>query len=343
MKLKLENSIIGQGDEEIDTSQNELSTSTSMFINNLFDMSEVENEVSCEEVTAAVEVTEIVNNDTSMMSIMDELFHIAFDIASGHDDDEVQAKENCKSAEESCYSFLEDAYDDDSQDVAFYIDNSEMPPVNDSKGLECGDMPCNFAKLISLQLNEEEKLEKSNVARFENAYLSLNRDYDQCSDDGDPILQDPKGLLMQDVELLTASTSDENLSSRRASENARKQLAAVSGVSGVSGSRKSRGSLVSRCRSQGARLLACLRGWWRRKTPGKRKEGRAQGSIRGMCPLSPDARRRAASLLDSRQMYASGVPHSVVWKFNTVNEALVNSSRWKEYTFEGKPENCGEY
>lgn len=36
-------------------------------------------------------------------------------------------------------------------------------------------------------------------------------DYDQCSDDdGDPVLQDTKGMSMQEVVLMADNTSDEN-------------------------------------------------------------------------------------------------------------------------------------
>lgn len=39
-------------------------------------------------------------------------------------------------------------------------------------------------------------------------------DYEQCSDDdGDPVLQDPKGMTLQEVELMTACTSEDNLTS----------------------------------------------------------------------------------------------------------------------------------
>lgn len=74
------------------------------------------------------------------------------------------------------------------------------------------------------------------------------------------------------------------------------------------------------------------------------QESRVPGSVRGLCPLSPDARRRAASLLDQRRL-GSPTPSSqhLVWKFNTVSEALVNSSRWKNYTFDVTPDECGEY
>lgn len=38
-------------------------------------------------------------------------------------------------------------------------------------------------------------------------------DYDQCSDeDGFPVLQDPKEMILQEIELLTANTSHDNLS-----------------------------------------------------------------------------------------------------------------------------------
>lgn len=91
---------------------------------------------------------------------------------------------------------------------------------------------------ISLQQHTEEAkdatIKKDDVAFYENTYLTLNRkchissnnvfcpiycyvnieipgDYDQCSDDdGDPVMQDTKGMSMQEVELMTMRTSDEN-------------------------------------------------------------------------------------------------------------------------------------
>lgn len=73
------------------------------------------------------------------------------------------------------------------------------------------------------------------------------------------------------------------------------------------------------------------------------QENRIPFATRGLCPLSPDARRRAASLLDQRLLRSPSPNRGAVWKFNTVNEALVHSSRWKGYTFDVKPEECGEY
>lgn len=66
------------------------------------------------------------------------------------------------------------------------------------------------------------------------------------------------------------------------------------------------------------------------------------GNVIGMCPLSPDARRRASSLLDNRLLRSPSPCRAVIWKFNTVNESLVNSNYWKEYTFDPKSEGCAE-
>lgn len=73
------------------------------------------------------------------------------------------------------------------------------------------------------------------------------------------------------------------------------------------------------------------------------QENRVPFAARGLCPLSPDARRRAASLLDQRLLRSPSPSRDVVWKFNTVNESFVHSSRWKGYTFDVKPDECGEY
>lgn len=61
------------------------------------------------------------------------------------------------------------------------------------------------------------------------------------------------------------------------------------------------------------------------------QDPRVCGSIRGLCPLSPDARRRASSLLDQRNLHTPSPSRPIVWKFNTVNEAIVHSSRWRDF------------
>ncbi|XP_028172214.1 uncharacterized protein LOC114361411 [Ostrinia furnacalis] len=340
-----ETSFIGQGDEENDLRQNELTKSTSMFINHLFDMSEVERVIICDDND-----TENIRCDSNdllteaMTKIMESYVNTALGIAFGEDLTTIEPTgQKSPSTEHSGYSFLSDAFTADfGKDMAFCEDNE---PTNKDYG--CTSVVTEITEEVEQQGNEK-SMKNDDVAFYENTYLTLNRDYDQCSDDdGDPILQDTKCMSMQEVELMAMPTSDEN--SPRIEEPVQhksiEELAATSAAAvsaSASGSRKS--GLVQRCRTQGARLLACLRGWWRRKTPGKRREVRVPGSVRGLCPLSPDARRRAASLLDQRKLCSSppSAQH-VVWKFNTVSEALVNSSRWKNYTFDVNPDECGEY
>ncbi|XP_047521004.1 uncharacterized protein LOC125060248 isoform X2 [Pieris napi] len=178
-------------------------------------------------------------------------------------------------------------------------------------------------------------INKRDFARYEKAFLTLNRDFEQYSDDDEePVLQDPKGLNLQEIELMTRDSSKDTSPVK---EVKKKEFAAVSGVSSSAfGSKKS--SIVRRCKTQGARLMACLRSWWwRRKIPGKRRESRVSDSRRGVCPRSPEARRRAASLLDERQLRSPSPTRSVIWKFNTINEALVHSTQWKEFNSDMKP------
>lgn len=52
--------------------------------------------------------------------------------------------------------------------------------------------------------------------------------------------------------------------------------------------------------------------------------------IRSPCPASPRSRKRAMSLLNKRKVDGGTPDHCVLWKFNTVNESLVDSKRWKD-------------
>ncbi|XP_075975913.1 uncharacterized protein LOC142976436 [Anticarsia gemmatalis] len=344
LKCRSATSFIGQGDEDPEMRQNELAKSTSMFINHLFDMSEVE-------TVTVRDDPEIVQNNSeaneqltqAMTMIMDSYINTAMGIASKVPPQSVDGGTSAERSSETEYSFLSDAFAADfGTDIAF----TSLPGVDDaiaSSHYEASHIVPAVQIIEISDENIEECMKRNDVTRFENAYLTLNRDYEQCSeDDGNVILDDPKGMTLQEVELLTANTSDDELSAHDETElhvkcEKSKELTAISAVSAVS-----KKSLVSRCRSQGARLLSCLRGWWRRRTPGKRKEHqhRIQGAVHGLCPLSPDARRRAASLLDQRLLRSPSPSRAVVWKFNTVNEALVKSSRWKDYTFDAKPDDC---
>ncbi|KAI5631669.1 hypothetical protein NE865_15628 [Phthorimaea operculella] len=375
IRSKPDNSFIGQGDEEINM------VKKMKYIDiGKEDKSHSEEEIEQQEEVIILDNEVQMFSSNMMASLMNTLFEAAFATSEQQDDaGEVEEiteggeyvllrprletseisiteiddeDEKLKDHVDYCYSFA-----DNGNNVAFYIeedleDNATSVPDIDKVEAEIvvvqaeiHDVAENLdASIETISDEEAEKEAKLESTRYEDAYLTLNRDYEQCSDDeGDPVLQDPK-VPMQEVELLVASTEEEDTnSSYREAEEERKQLAATSAISGASSSRiKSRVSLVSRCRTQGARLLSCLRGWWRRKTPGKRKEARAPGSTRGICPLSPHARRRASSLLDQRKTYSPLQSRSVVWKFNTVNEALVNSSKWKDYAFDANADGCGE-
>ncbi|KAM3967132.1 uncharacterized protein ACR2FA_011985 [Aphomia sociella] len=335
-KLKMESNLIGQGDEEFPTHDNELTKSTSTFFNHLFDMSDVEHVTMSEDDDMLTTNSESDLHVQDISNILECYLNAALSIVSAgevHDNESQVTKHSSSSFDCSSYSLLSDAFiNDGSKETAISI-NEVISNINVKPEI--------MQQIKENDLKSDGNDEKNDTLFYENAYLSLNRDYEQCSEeDGDPVLQDVKGLSLQEVELMTAHTSEADLFPDQTPLPKPKDLNATSVVSALaSGSRKS--SLVHRCRTHGARLLACLRGWWRRKTPGKRKEWR--GSVRGLCPLSPDARRRASSLLNQSRMRSPSPSRSVVWKFNTINEGVVNSSRWKEYAFDIRPDECGEY
>ncbi|CAK1579378.1 unnamed protein product [Parnassius mnemosyne] len=344
--------LIGQGDEDIHSEGDifqdlsGLRKSTSTFINRLFDMSDVEyihddsdlaqnnlstNESLTEDIIKIVElcVESALNSDiyvqnTPQNTILDE------------------SVEKSPNSNHSSYSFLDDAFSNNvDKNIAFYIDGD----VATNSKIDINYYKYNayenterliFSELLQTNVNVNETIQR-NVALYENAYATLNRDYEQYSDEEDFVHQDSKSLALQEVELSAKNTSPVELPT---CDNECKELAATSAVSASVVSRKS--GLVKRCRLQGARLLSCLRGWWwRRKLPGGRKEPRIPGALRGQYPLSPSTRVRAASLLDHRRILSPSLSRSNVWKFNTINETVVNSAHLKEYAFE-KLE-CNEY
>ncbi|CAH2085552.1 unnamed protein product [Euphydryas editha] len=297
-KPRNETSFMGQGDEDLEVRGYELRKSTSMFITHLFDMSHVEH-------MSTTDADVMQDRNTKSEELLADVKNI--ESKQKHNKNQLNTDEESlksKSEENSSYSILNDAV------------CSEIP-----KDLTFPNKTCLFNETI-------EKMDDNDLALYENAYLTMNRDYEQYSEEEEeePVLQDPKAALMHEVDLI-ASTSNENATSCQD----KKGLNATSGLlSSGTGSRKS--NIVRRCRNQGAKLLSCLKGWWwRRKLLGKRKEPCVCGSIRGLCPLSPDARRRATSLLDQRNLRTPSPSRSIVWKFNTVNEAIVNSSRWKDF------------
>ncbi|XP_045767563.1 uncharacterized protein LOC123868926 [Maniola jurtina] len=312
IKSRNESVIIGQGDEEFEESNTELRKSTSMIINHLFDMSNVIEHVHICNQTEVVPINrgsdrnEFLIND--MTKIMDSYVDNALNIVFGQESQEDNSQEiyyETSVSDKSSYSFLSD-YPDIPKDVFFNVTDEVV-------GEETGN-----EELAEIE-NKKKKI-NTEVAFYENAYLTLNRDYEQYSEDDEPVLQDPKAIPLQEVELLTANTSSEDIEPSQV----KKELASSGMPTSEAGSRKS--SLVRRCRIQGARMLSCLRRWWwRRKLPGRRKVPCAPGSLRGLCPLSPDARRRAASLLDQRHLRTPSPSTSMVWKFNTVNEALTRA------------------
>ncbi|CAF4829770.1 unnamed protein product [Pieris macdunnoughi] len=304
-----DHTLIGQGDEEFIGDTDE-SKSTSMFITHLFDMSDVERDMSFNEPALAQnEPNNLIM--IAMKKIMDSFVDSAMNSAFGNENRDTDIKESSDTITSS-YSFLDDATHEEIMQNTIRHDEtySKMPDVDAT-------------------------INKQDFARYEKAFLTLNRDFEQYSDDDEePVLQDPKGLNLQEIELMTRDSSKDTSPVK---EVKNKEFAAVSGVSSSAlGSKKS--SIVRRCKTQGARLMACLRSWWwRRKIPGKRRESRVSDSRRGVCPRSPEARRRAASLLDERQLRSPTPTRSVIWKFNTINEALVHSTQWKEFNSDMKP------
>ncbi|CAH0723734.1 unnamed protein product, partial [Brenthis ino] len=334
-KRKNEASIIGQGDEEFEVKNHELRKSTSMFINHLFDMSDVERVIICEEPCVQDTIMSDENLPGILKKIVESYVESAVDIAFARQIDELgkNAEKSLQISEHSSYSFLEDAYFAEINKDFMIYEYPQNQGHKESIKWKTENINCEVEEYSEIRYNERNDIEP--VKMYEDAYLTLNRDYEQYSEEEEPVLQDPKSISLQEVELITTNTPS-NVTPRQDE----KALVAVSGVS-TSGTRKS--SLARRCRIQGARLLSCLRGWWwRRKLLGRRKAITTElyilqkvhaGSIRGLCPLSPDARRRASSLLDQRNLRTPSPSRSVAWKFNTVNEALVHSSRWKDFGY----------
>ncbi|CAG4970492.1 unnamed protein product [Parnassius apollo] len=310
-----------------------LRKSTSTFINRLFDMSDVEyihddsdlaqkalstNDSLTEDIFKIVELcveSALVSDIYVQNTILDD------------------GVEKSPSSNQSSYSFLDDAFSSNiDKNIAFYIDDD----VTTNSKVDINDYKYNTYENTEASVNVNETIQR-NVALYENAYATLNRDDEQYSDEEDFVHQDSKSLALQEVELSVKNTSPVKLPT---CDNECKDVATTSAVSASLVSRKS--GLVKRCRLQGARLLSCLRGWWwRRKLPGGRKEPRVPGALRGQYTLSPSARIRAASLLDHRRILSPSLSRSNVWKFNTINESVVSSAHLKEYAFQ-KPE-CNEY
>ncbi|KAG6441327.1 hypothetical protein O3G_MSEX001754 [Manduca sexta] len=332
-----ESNFIGQGDEEIDLEQGHLANSTSVFINNLFDMSEVEHVIFCDDNIAKhiTESNELLTQ--TMTKIMESYINTALGIAfEEHPVNYGVSEIPSRSTEYSEYSFLGDAIPADiTKNIGFCIQentkcvNEHSGDVAATSTMHNPEVSMNAVEEFYVDVNKGDE-----VALYENTYLTLNRDYEQYSDDGEPILQDPKELTLQEIELMTANTSENDLAHSLEEKEKPEEPITIPAISGVQSASRKVG-LVRRCRDQGARIWSRLRGWWRRKTPGKHIKGTRVSTLgHGMCPLSPDARRRAASLLDQRLLRSPSPSRPTIWKFNTVNEALVNSSRWKEYTFD---------
>ncbi|CAK1544053.1 unnamed protein product [Leptosia nina] len=314
-----EHTLIGQGDEEYNMDTDE-SKSTSLFITNLFDMSDVERDLNITEpdlIQEKVEPNNLVM--IAMKKIMDSFVDSAMDTVL---DKEIKKESSPDMTITSSYSFLEDAEIDDVSEIENTLDfkTEETQIATSSKQVP----------------DQSETPNKQDFVRYEKAFLTLNLskillgDEQYSEDDDEPVLQDPKGLSLQEIELMTRGSSGDIMPDAKVMKN--KEFAAISGVSSA-GLVSKKSSIVRCCRTQGARLLACLRGWWwRRKLPGKRREARMHGSKRVVCPLSPDTRRRAASLLDQRRLRSPSPSQSVIWKFNTINEALVHSAHWKEFS-----------
>ncbi|XP_013173955.1 PREDICTED: uncharacterized protein LOC106122506 [Papilio xuthus] len=333
--VKTDTYIIGQGDEEICTEQDvqdqsDFNKSTSTFINRLFDMSDVEYVADDEDRTNGsneILMEEIMNIVTLCV---DSALSVVIDKENKTNDDVQNTIETSHSSEHSSYSFLDDALSHNvAKNIAFLIDDA---PTNSKD--QISDSTFAFGE-EAINVNFKEHTQTNEIEYYEHAYVTLNRDYEQYSDEEVFIHQDSKSLTLQDVELSQGKTSSLKLPATDKVDY--KDLATTSAVSASAVSRKS--SLVRRCRLQGARLLACLRGWWwRRKLPGRHKVPRMPGAVRGHCPLSPSARLRAASLLDHRLIRSPSPSRPIIWKFNTINETIVNSAQWNEYTNQIKRE-----
>ncbi|XP_048000481.1 uncharacterized protein LOC125237438 isoform X2 [Leguminivora glycinivorella] len=258
-KPKIEN---GQGDDHKQVKQQELNISTSLFINHLFDISELELGIS----ENANHTQNIEYNDFpfSISNVMDCYMNAALDAIRVTEEKEKESVDKqVRISGNSSFTYVEGVFENYEKEEVLYVDHDNSP-------------------------------------RTENVY---------------EIPQDPMTSQM--------ALQDEKYR--------RENFATTSGVS--SGSRKSR--IVRRWRMQGAKFLACIRGWWRRKSTGKRKEGASTLQR----PLSPGARRRACSLLDQRVSPAE-LPRRA--KCNTINEALLNSHHWMDYTFDTKRTDCGD-
>ncbi|XP_048000466.1 uncharacterized protein LOC125237438 isoform X1 [Leguminivora glycinivorella] len=329
-KPKIEN---GQGDDHKQVKQQELNISTSLFINHLFDISELELGIS----ENANHTQNIEYNDFpfSISNVMDCYMNAALDAIRVTEEKEKESVDKqVRISGNSSFTYVEGVFENYEKEEVLYVDHDNSPRTENVYEIPQDPMTSQMA----LQCDLDSKNENSEL--YENTYLTLNRDYDQCSDEEEfPILADPKGMLLQEIALMTANTSfDTERSCNEHEEDIqndekyrRENFATTSGVS--SGSRKSR--IVRRWRMQGAKFLACIRGWWRRKSTGKRKEGASTLQR----PLSPGARRRACSLLDQRVSPAE-LPRRA--KCNTINEALLNSHHWMDYTFDTKRTDCGD-
>lgn len=113
------------------------SKSTSLFINHLFDMSEVER--LCDDICddMAVIQDESASNELlteDMCKIIESYANTAFIIAFGQESQNYDTQESqdpeksLKSSEQSGYSFLTEALSGDvGKDVAFYVENECVP------------------------------------------------------------------------------------------------------------------------------------------------------------------------------------------------------------------------
>lgn len=171
-------------------------------------MSEVER-VDISDDTAVVQndftPNELLTED--MSKIMESYVNTAFNIALGQEFQICEAQESqdpeksLKSSEQSGYSFLTEAFSGDvGKDVAFYVENecvgneakvveiiedmmekapSKITEVFDSRNIlkRSNWLEQIYIKNFVLQVTDSrnEGKEKEDVARYENAYLTLNR------------------------------------------------------------------------------------------------------------------------------------------------------------------------
>ncbi|VVC92533.1 unnamed protein product [Leptidea sinapis] len=150
--------LIGQGDE-VFNDDSDTTKSTSLFINNLFDLSDVELTAYCDES----ETQDIIEPDilVTMKSIMETFINSALNRAFG-EETVSQSKTPSDVSSQSSYSYMDDA---------------TFPTLKD-------DILNNYGEGSNMVVpveNHDANIDKVDLASYENAFLTLNRE-EQCSE-----------------------------------------------------------------------------------------------------------------------------------------------------------------